>query len=319
MRICVIGGAGYVGSALVPHLLSKGHEVTVMDLWWFGDRLQSHPNLCKTMGDIRKKEDLRRCFERQDAVIHLACVSNDPSFEMNPQLGKSINFDCFQDCLTILQEKHVGRFIYASSSSVYGVSALENVTEDSPKNPLTSYSDCKLKCEEMLEKFGMGGVWTVVRPATVCGYAPRLRLDVVINILTMAALTKKKITVLGGDQKRPNINIKDMVLAYDTILEAPEKEIDQQIYNVGFENKTIYQLANLVKLTLMDGSIEVVTEPTNDNRSYHVNSDKISHIFKPKFDIGEAIHSLSEAYDMSLFRVDDVRNYNNKQMKALGL
>lgn len=321
MNIAITGGAGYVGSLLVPHLLAKGHKVTVLDTFWYGDHLPNHQNLKKMAGDIRYRADLKKAFEKQDIVIHLACVSNDPSFDMNPLLGRQINYSCFQDILSTLQEQKVARFIYASSSSVYGVSALEQVIEDSLKHPLTDYSKFKLSCENELEKFGMGGVWTIVRPATVCGFAPRLRLDLVVNILTTQAIVNKKITLFGRAQKRPNININDMVRAYDFIIEADERMVDQQIFNVGFENMTLLEIANTVK-QVVGSDVEIVEEPVNDPRSYHVNSDKIKAIgFEAKETISDAITSLVNAYKNKQI-VNPLNNpnyYNIKKMKELGL
>lgn len=321
MKICITGGAGYVGSELVPHLLDKGHIVTVLDLFWFGDTLTNHPNLSKMAGDIRDRADLRRAFKGQDAVIHLACVSNDPSFDMNPELGKSINHDCFLDILTICQESNVARFIYASSSSVYGISTLDKVTEDSPKNPLTDYSRYKLACEVALQTYGMGGVWTIVRPATVCGYSRRMRLDLIVNILTIQALVNKKITVFGGSQKRPNININDMVMAYDAILYAGERTIDQQIFNVGHDNMPLNVIAGLVKTVIGDPEVEIVHETTMDARSYHVNSEKILRVYQPRFDVTLAIKSIRDAYkDGNLAGAMTLGKYRNIQrMKELGL
>lgn len=321
MKICITGGAGYVGSELVPHLLDKGHIVTVLDLFWFGDTLPEHTNLTKIAGDIRDIQDLRRAFKGQDAIIHLACVSNDPSFDMNPELGKSINHDCFLDILTICQESHVSRFIYASSSSVYGISALDKVTEDSPKNPLTDYSRYKLACEVALQTYGMGGVWTIVRPATVCGYSRRMRLDLVVNILTIQALVKKKITVFGGTQLRPNINIKDMILAYEQILLVPEEKVDQQIFNAGDENYSLDKIAWLVNEVVGDPQVEIVNENTVDKRSYHVDSEKILSIYRPRLDVIEAIQSIRDAYkDGKLAGAMTLGKYRNIQrMKELGL
>lgn len=321
MKICITGGAGYVGSELVPHLLDKGHIVTVLDLFWFGDTLPEHTNLTKIAGDIRDIQDLRRAFKGQDAIIHLACVSNDPSFDMNPELGKSINHDCFLDILTICQESHVSRFIYASSSSVYGISALDKVTEDSPKNPLTDYSRYKLACEVALQTYGMGGVWTIVRPATVCGYSRRMRLDLVVNILTIHALVYNRIKVHGGSQMRPNINIKDMVQAYDNLLCASEKTVDQQVFNVGYQNYSLDQLAWLVKEIVGDPSVEIVHETTMDTRSYHVTSEKFSTLYSFRHDLTDAIRSICDAHkEGKLAGAMTLKKYRNIQrMKELGL
>lgn len=322
MRIAITGGGGYVGSRLVPYLLRKGHKVTVLDTFWYGDHLGKHPCLSKITGDIRRKKDLDMAFKDQDAVIHLACVSNDPSFDMNPTLGADINYNCFKSILAAMKSHNVLRFIYASSSSVYGVSELEDVTEDAPKNPLTDYSKYKLMCELELQTFGMGGFWSIIRPATVCGYCPRMRLDLVVNILTIQALVNKKITLFGLNQRRPNINIDDMVLAYEFVLEKEPKYVDQKIFNVGFENLQLIEIAHLVKNTIGDPKIEIVEQPTNDPRSYHINSDAIKELgFKPLFGIKSAIRSIKHAYEEGLF-VDPMNNsmYRNiARMKELPL
>ena len=323
MRIAITGGAGYVGSKLVPYLLRKDHQVTVLDTFWFGDHLGTHQGLRKIKGDIRRKSDLRDAFKSQDAVIHLACVSNDPSFDMNPKLGKEVNYKCFKDILKVLKEEEVYRFIYASSSSVYGVSKKSEVTEDSPKKPLTDYSKFKLACEQELKTYGSGNIWTILRPATVCGYSPRMRLDLVVNILTIQALINKKITLFGRKQLRPNINIKDMVLAYERVLTANESLINEKIFNVGYDNMSLATIADLVKSSLDMSDVEIIDMPMNDPRSYHVSSKKIADelSFKPTHSIKEAIQSIKAAYNEELLR-DPIYNpefCNIKQMKLLGL
>lgn len=320
MNIAITGGAGYVGSMLTPHLVKRGHRVTVLDTFWYGDTLFDHPSLRKIKGDIRNKTDLRAAFTGQDAVIHLACISNDPSFDMNPSLGKSINLDCFMDILSTCNTENVGRFLYASSSSVYGLSERGEVTEDSPRRPLTDYSKYKLACETMIKTYGMGGVWTILRPATVCGYSPRMRLDLVVNILTIQALVNKRITLFGQSQKRPNINIMDMVAAYEMILNAYDNAIDQQTYNVGFENLTLLEIATLVQQTIGDPEVVIALEPTKDPRSYHVNSDKIRELgFKPVVDIAQAIQSIKRCYKEFKDPMNNPVFYNIKQMKELAL
>ena len=218
-RVLVTGGAGYVGAVLVPQLLERGYRVRVLDLYLYGDdvlrSVESHPSLEQIKGDIRDRSLLERVMPGCDAVIHLACISNDPSFELNPELGKSINYDAFFDLVAVAKDSGVKRFIYASSSSVYGVKSDDNVTEDLPLEPLTDYSKYKALCEEVLLKAQSPDFTTVVlRPATVCGYSPRLRLDLTVNILTNHAVNSGRITVFGGDQKRPNIHIDDMADVY---------------------------------------------------------------------------------------------------------
>jgi nucleoside-diphosphate-sugar epimerase len=225
--VLVTGGAGYVGSALVPKLLTAGHRVKVLDLYLFGDGILSavadHPNLEQVKGDLRDRRLLERVLPGCDAVIHLACISNDPSFELDPELSKSINYDSFFGLVDVSKDSGVRRFIYASSSSVYGIKDEENVTEELSLQPLTDYSKYKALCEEVLLKKRAAGFTTIIlRPATVCGYAPRLRLDLAVNILTNHAITNRLIKVFGGQQKRPNIHIEDMTDLYVASLRWPE-------------------------------------------------------------------------------------------------
>lgn len=299
-NICVTGGAGYVGSALVPHLIQCGYHVTVLDTFWYGYdvfKYLDQTKLTLIVGDIRNPDTLAKAFDNQDAVIHLACISNDPSFELNPELGKHINLHAFPGILSALKRAKVGRFIYASSSSVYGVQDLENVTETAECRPLTEYSAFKLACEKMLHKENMGDIeWSIVRPATVCGYAPRLRLDLSVNILTINALVKKKIIVHGGKQLRPNINIKDMVKVYSALLPAPRTQFHRQTFNAGFQNRSIMDIAEIVK-GIIGGEVIVHSESV-DQRSYHINSDKLEVEigFKPESTIESAVRSLMIAY-----------------------
>ena len=214
-RIFVTGGAGYVGAVLVPRLLSEGYEVTVLDLMIYGEEvLRSHPKLSLIKGDIRDKMLLKNSVPGHDCVIHLACISNDPSFELNPDLGRSINLDAFKPLVQISRDSGVERFVYASSSSVYGIKSEHDVHEEMAVEPLTDYSRFKADCETiLLEQQSPEFTTVTIRPATVCGYSPRQRLDVVVNILTNLAYHRRKISVFGGEQLRPNIHIKDMVEA----------------------------------------------------------------------------------------------------------
>lgn len=302
--ILVTGGAGYVGSALVPALLEQGYTVKVVDLFWYGKDVfgkhASHPQLQLIELDIRDREKLADCLKGVDVVLHLACISNDPSFELDPTLGKSINYDAFSGLLQGSVDAGVRRFVYASSSSIYGVKSDPDVREDAVPEPLTDYSKFKLDCErDLLEHANPSGMERViVRPATICGYAPRLRLDLTVNILTIHALVNHKIRIFGGKQLRPNLNIADMVRAYEAILEAPREKVDGQAFNVGYENKSVEDIAKLVRTTLQDESIELEYVPTNDMRSYHVNSDKIRQVlgFETKHTIEDAVVSLAEAF-----------------------
>lgn len=317
MNICVTGGAGYVGSSLVPQLLRSGHKVTVLDTFWYGDTLLDHPNLLKLKGDIRERRDLARAFSGSHVVIHLACVSNDPSFDLNPTMGEEINLKCFPNIIEELFNTKVKRFIYASSSSIYGVSNLLDVREDSPKEPLTDYSKFKLKCEEMLLTEPMH--WTILRPATVCGISSRMRLDVVVNALTISALVKNKITLYGREQKRPNINIKDMCNSYEWVLQNPNKT-KHKTYNVGFENLKLIEIARLVVDTCMDGAeFEIEEVPTKDPRSYHINSERIiDDGFRPTHSIRSAIKSIKSKIEFLHDPINNSDYYNVKKMKEIG-
>jgi nucleoside-diphosphate-sugar epimerase len=327
-KVAITGGAGYVGSMLVPFLIDRGYEVTVLDTFWYGDdvypQLKDRSKLKKIKGDIRNKTDLKKAFEGQDAVLHLACVSNDPSFDLQPNLGKSINYDCFADIISTVKDCGVKRFIYASSSSVYGVKDIPKVTEETSCDPLTDYSKYKLMCEDDLKKADMGKTeWSIIRPATVCGWAPRLRLDLTVNILTISALAKKKISVHGGAQLRPNLNIKDMIRAYATFLEAPKDKIHAKVFNVGFENRSVADIAEMSRKVVNDPAVEVVVEPTHDLRSYRVNSDKVAAEvgFRPEYTIEDAIQSLVTAWKDGKIK-DALTNpmyYNIRRMKELNL
>ena len=211
-KIFITGGAGYVGSSLVPKLLDLGFEVTILDLMIYGeDVLTNHERLTKIKGDIRDKSLLEKIIPGHDILIHLACISNDPSFELNPSLGKSINLDAFEPMVKISRQNNVNRFIYASSSSVYGIKKEKNVTEDMILEPLTDYSKFKGDCEKILNSYKSDDfITTTIRPSTVCGYAKRQRLDLVVNILTNHAFHNREIKVFGGDQLRPNLHIDDI-------------------------------------------------------------------------------------------------------------
>ena len=323
-KIFITGGGGYVGCALADYLSSIGFDVTVYDIFIYGKNVfKNLNNLNLIEGDIRNQDLLNKSLKNQDVVIHLACISNDPSFELNPNLGKSINYDAFEPLVKLSQKNDVKRFIYASSSSVYGIKSENNVTEDMSLEPLTDYSKFKAECENILFKYKSDEFTTVViRPATVCGYSRRQRLDVIVNILTNLAYHKREISVFGGSQLRPNIHIKDMIRSYETIIKADKEKVNGEIFNAGWENKSVDEIALIVKNEIGD-DIKIIKTETNDNRSYHISSEKIKNIlnFSTKFSINDAVQDLKAAFEDKLL-VNTLNNdlyFNIKKMNNLNL
>lgn len=322
-RVMVTGGAGYVGSALVPVLLDAGHEVSVLDLYLYGDDIfddiKDSPGFQETKGDLRDPEAVKTALKGCDVVIHLACISNDPSYDLDPELGKSINYDAFRPLVRASKAAGVQRFIYASSSSVYGVKDETEVTEDLELEPLTDYSKFKALCEKELEEEREPGFVTcTIRPSTVCGYAKRQRLDVVVNIFTNHAVNNGRIRVFGGSQKRPNIHIADMVRLYLFLLDQPDEKIDGKIYNAGDENHTLMELSEIVK-KVVGQDMEVTVEPTDDLRSYHVTGKKIRDElgFELEHSVEDAVRDLAEAFAEGKLpdALDDERYFNIKLMQ----
>mgnify|MGYP001558479065 CR=1 FL=1 len=325
--ILVTGGAGYVGAVLVPKLIKKGYKVKVLDLYLYGEDalkdVQGHPHFTEIKGDLRDQALLEKILPGTDAVIHLACISNDPSFDLDPDLGKSINYDAFRPFVKIAKKNKVKRFIYASSSSVYGIKDTLDVTEELSLEPLTDYSKYKALCEDiLLEEAADDFIVSILRPATVCGYSPRLRLDLTVNILTNHAINKREITVFGGDQTRPNIHIEDMTDLYVYLLELPDEKIHKKIYNAGYENHKVKDIAHMVR-SIVGEQISIKTVPTDDNRSYHVSSQKIKREinFAPRHTIEEAIADLKKAFDENKIpnSMTDDRYYNIRTMKTARL
>ncbi len=326
-RVLVTGGAGYVGAVLVPKLLARAYQVRVLDLYIYGGNVlqdvTGHPHLEQFRGDIRDRRLLDNALQGVDVVIHLACISNDPSYELNPELGKSVNYDGFVSLVGACKAARIAKFIFASSSSVYGVKTEPEVTEDLALEPLTDYSKYKAACEKiLLKEAGEEFVVTIVRPATVCGYSSRLRLDLTVNILTNHAVHKGTITVFGGRQKRPNIHIDDITDLYVFLLEQPAAKTHRKIYNAGYENFTVSELAEKVRRAL-GGNIEIVTTETDDNRSYHVSSRRLNEElgFAPKRTIEDAVLDLKRAFDAGLVpnALDDPRYYNIRTMQRINL
>ena len=323
-KILITGGAGYVGSKLVPKLLDLNYQVTVLDLMIYGtDVLDQNENLKIIKGDIRDENLLEKILPTHDILIHLACISNDPSFELNPTLGKSINLDAFEPLVKLSRSKGISKFIYASSSSVYGIKTEKNVTEDMSLEPLTDYSKFKGDCEKILNKYKSDSfITTTIRPSTVCGYAKRQRLDLVVNILTNHAYHNRKIKVFGGDQLRPNVHIDDMVDSYIAVLNAEDDKINGEIFNVGFKNQTVNELASNVK-EVIGNDVEIVKTLSDDNRSYHVSSKKIRDIlgFKTKKTVKDAVSDLKNAFEKKLLKntFDDEMFFNIKRMNNIEL
>jgi len=320
MKIFVTGGAGYVGSLLVPDLIRSHHQVTVYDLMLYGNPFNGidSDNLRIEKGDIRDREALIKSSDGADVIIHLASISNDPSFELNPELGKSINLDATHNVVDAARNSN--RLIFASSASVYGIQDTPVVTEDTEPNPQTDYAKYKLEAESIFSAVLPQSV--MVRCATICGYAPRLRLDLVVNIFTSHAIINDKIRIFGGSQHRPNINVLDVVRAYSMLLDSPDDITHGEVFNVGAVNMSLDDIAKeVVKNVPKEVTCENV--PTDDTRSYFINSDKIYDKlgFKPIYSIGTAVRSVVQAYAIGL--VDDGLNnpmyHNVKRMKEVDL
>lgn len=325
-NVIVFGGAGYTGNVLVPKLLANGWHVTVYDTFWFGDFLPKNENLKKIKGDIRDIDKVKNSIKGNEFVLHLSCISNDASFELDENISTSINLESFEPVVIAAKNQNVKRFVFASSSSVYGISEKKDVKEDHPLVPLTLYNKYKGMCEPLLLKHASENFKCVIfRPATVCGYSPRLRLDLSVNILTNHAISNKKILVFGGNQMRPNLHIDDYSRVCIDLLKAPNEKIENQIFNVGMQNHTILEIAEIVKNTIynLDNSYKIDLEiiESDDNRSYHINSDKIKNIlgFVPKKTIQDAVTDLFFAFKKGLIK-DSFENddfYNVKTIKKL--
>jgi nucleoside-diphosphate-sugar epimerase len=330
-RVLVTGGAGYVGSLLIPQLLADGHEVTVYDTMYYGSDFlpADDPRLRLVEGDVRDTALFTETVAGHDAVIHLACISNDASFELDEDLSTSVNLHAFKPLVLASKAAGVRRFIYASSSSVYGVSDSPDVTEDHPLVPLTLYNKYKGECEPMLlEELTDDFVGVIIRPATLCGYAPRQRLDLSVNILTNHGYNNGVVKVFGGSQLRPNLHVKDMVEAYRVLLAAEDDVIQGETFNCGFQNMSIADIAQLVAQIVPKyrpelGELAIETVPSDDLRSYHVNSDKITRVlgFTPRYSVADAIEDLCQAFSEGLLpdSLDDTLYFNVRRMKELNV
>ena len=323
-KIFITGGAGYVGCALADYLTDNDYEVTVYDLFLYGDDVFKDKNkIHRIEGDIRNQSLLESSIKGHDVLIHLACISNDPSFELNPEVGKTINLDAFEPMVKISKNNGIKKFIYASSSSVYGVKDVSDVHEEMELEPLTDYSKFKADCERILKQYTDKEFCGVtIRPATVCGYSKRQRLDVIVNILTNIGFHKREITVFGGKQLRPNIHIKDMIRAYKVLIEAPNNLVAGEIFNAGWENRTVNEIAEMVKSELGE-DIKIIYTETDDNRSYHISSKKIKNIlnFQAKFTIQDAVKDLKDAFEKKLLNntLSNPDYFNIKKMQKINL
>jgi len=324
-NVLVTGGGGYVGSVLVPKLLKANYRVKVIDLFIYGkDVLAKNKKLLQIEGDIRDRQLLTRELKGADSVIHLAAISNDPTFDLNPHLGKSVNFEASKLLADLSLKSGIKRFIFISTSSVYGIKKEKNVSENLPLRPLTDYSKYKVLSEKYVHaKNRPGFTVLILRPATVCGYSPRMRFDLTVNLLTIQALVNKKISVFGGKQLRPNIHIEDITDLYVNSLEYPDEAIGGKIFNAGYENLPVGEVARLVKKVLNDPQIEIAVSPTDDMRSYHISSQKAARElgFSPKHTVEEAILDIKKAYEKGLF-IKPLENglyYNLKLMKKIKL
>lgn len=304
MLVLVTGGCGYIGSVLRPKLEAAGHSVFVCDIGWFG--LHGNPRNAGR-ADIRTINTLHS----PDVVIHLAAVANDPTGDLDPKLTWEINALATMRLADMAVMEGVKQFIYASSGSVYGVSDAPEVTEETPLDPITEYNKTKMVAERCLLSYADKMAVQILRPATVCGYSPRMRLDVVVNRFAMQALTTSKIEVLGGKQMRPNIHIQDMADLYLWMLERPHLT---GIWNAGFENLSVMEIARKVESYI---NCAIVEKPSNDPRSYRMNSDKLLAAgFKPKRTVDDAIGGIVAQYAAGLLK-DDECHYNINVMKKL--
>ena len=327
--IFITGGAGYCGSRLVPQLLDQGFKVTVYDSLYFGDEFlpKSNKNFKLIKGDIRDTNKLKESCINHDVFLHLACVSNDASFELDENFSTEVNLNAFEPMVLAAKKTGIKRFIYASSSSVYGVSDKKDVTEDHPFLPLTLYNKYKGMCEPLLlNHTDQNFEGLIFRPATVCGYAPRQRLDLSVNILTNHAINKNRITIFGGEQLRPNLHIQDYCDFVKLAIKAPTEKIKNQQFNVGYQNLSMTEIGKLVKKVveaefLDKPNIDLVFTKSDDKRSYHICSDKVKKIlgFQPKYSIADAVRELCDHFKKGEFKnsFEDDRYFNVQRLKRI--
>ena len=313
MNILITGASGYVGSSLTPYLLKKGHKIVAVDTQWFGKNLEDHPNLEILPIDVRDLE--KRHFQSINSTIHLANIANDPGVELNPSLSWEVNVLATQKIADLAVKSGVKQLIYASSGSVYGVTEEPQVTEDLDLVPLSVYNKTKMVSERVTLSYKDSLKVHNIRPATVCGWSPRMRLDVSVNMLTFQALKNKKITVFGGKQVRPNIHIEDMIRVYNHFLENRD-DIESGNYNAGFENISILEIAEMVASKV---SAEIVVTKSNDPRSYRLNSDKLLSLgFERRFSVSRAIDDICGMFKQGKIKDKD-EFYTVKMMRKLNL
>ena len=321
-KVIITGGAGYCGSFVVPYLLKLGYEVKVYDLLLFGSNFfeSDNKNLKIVKGDIRDSSKLQEECKGYDIFINLACISNDPSVMLDENLSKSINLTAFEPMVIAAKNSGIKKFVHASSSSVYGISEKKEIQEDHELKPITLYNKFKGMVEPILFNHTDNNfIGVIFRPATVCGYAPRLRLDLTVNILTNYAYFKKEILVFGGNQLRPNLNIKDYTRVLELFIKSDSKNIKNQTFNVGTQNLKIIEIAQIIKQYFQNKKnidVGIKITKSEDIRSYHINSDKIKNIlgFEPKYSVEDAVESLVQAFDRKLVTntfENDI--YNNTQ------
>ena len=323
-RILITGGGGYIGSVLTRKLLKLGYEVVVIDTFMFTDvglrELRDHPLLSVVNADIREVEPLRESLAGVDFVIHLAALANDPAAELDPQLTRQVNLESYPVLLDEADKAGVERFINISSIGVYGINFTNNVTEEDSLNPLTEYAVCKAKSEEVVRQYN-GELTTVnLRCGTVCGWSPRMRFDLSTNTLTAYAIVNRKLSVWGGEQRRPQIHLEDMTDFVIGLLTVAREKIGGQTFNAAGYNISVMEIAKVIK-NEVDGDLELVSAPPRDDeRTYHVNSDKISSQlgFKMKREIRDAVADIIRAHDKGFWKnPDDVIYHNIKVMRAM--
>ena len=310
MNVLVTGGSGYVGTMLVNDLLSHFHQVTVLDNDWFGNKLVPSSNLSLWKGDIRELD--RYCFNDFDSIIHLANIANDPAVELNPKLSWEVNVLASQQLIEKAVDSDIKQFIFASSGSVYGIRNEEKVTEELKPVPISTYNKTKMIAERVFLSYREKIKVHCVRPATVCGWSPQMRLDVCVNLLTFQALKEGKITVFGGDQIRPNIHIRDLCNVYMHFLENPQ--LDSGFYNAGFENFSVIQIAQMISKEI---PCQIEIQDSNDPRCYRQNSDKLKTTgFLSRYCVKDAIEEIKKQYEKGILQ-DDPRFHRVIWMKKM--